>query len=238
MACGGPQETYIVPTGAQPKGAAPPSPEPSSAAVMPEDPPGAPTVDGGGSAGDIPMGVDEGCGPTSNYSSKITLTPENSTLISGTISGGVSPNGPFLIDLMDVEGTQLYSLMCTQPQFEFRVPADNNLARLAFFEDADKNGPSETDKQGMSDLITLDTTPISGLQIELGSSVVEGFNFSGTAPSNIPPEDDVEREPPPPGMEEGFVPSDQIPPAQDEDIPPGDEAAAEDGPATAPPPAE
>ena len=114
MAGGGPQETYIVPTGAQPKGAAPPSPEPSSAAVMPEDPPGAPTVDGGGSAGDIPMGVDEGCGPTSNYSSKITLTPENSTLISGTISGGVSPNGPFLIDLMDVEGTQLYSLMCTR----------------------------------------------------------------------------------------------------------------------------
>ena len=100
---------------------------------------------------------------------------------------------------MDVEGTQLYSLMCTQPQFEFRVPADNNLARLAFFEDADKNGPSETDKQGMSDLITLDTTPISGLQIELGSSVVEGFNFSGTAPSNIPPEDDVEEEPPPQG---------------------------------------
>ena len=43
---------------------------------MPEDPPGAPTVDGGGSAGDIPMGVDEGCGPTSNYSSKITLTPK------------------------------------------------------------------------------------------------------------------------------------------------------------------
>ena len=207
--------------------------------MMPEDPPGAPTVDEGGAAGDLPVGVDEGCGPTSNYATKVTLTPENSSLISGTITGGVSESGPYLIDVMDLEGTQLYSLMCTQPQFEFRVPAENNMARLAFFEDADRNGPSETDKQGMSDLLTLDKTPINGLQITLGGNVVEGFNFSGTAPSNIPPPaPDDGTEPPPPGMEEGFAPDDGQPGPDEGDIPPGDETAAGDGPATAPPPAE
>ena len=57
---------------------------------------------------DLTVGVDEGCGPTSNYSSKFTLTPENSTLIQGTIVGSKS-NGPYLIDVMDIEGTQLAS---------------------------------------------------------------------------------------------------------------------------------
>lgn len=246
LACGGPQETYIVPTGIQPQDpstteAPPPAPSPS-----PNIPNIPPAVGEGGNAGDLPVGVDEGCGPTSTYADKTTLTDANSSLITGTITGGTSASGPFLIDLMDLEGTQLYSIMCTQAQFEFRVPAENNMARLAFFEDADRNGPSQTDKQGLSDILTLDMKPISGLQIVLGADMVDGFNFAGNNPA--PPPDSEFQNPPPPNPEDELAPGDEFAagderspdavPTDEADIPPGDESEAASGPSTAPPPVE
>lgn len=221
FACGGPQETYIVPTGAQPKGLKPDSQNHSTQSLAEND-----ELEADGLPDeDMPMGVDEGCGPTSNYVSKHTLTTENSSLITGTITGGVSESGPFLIDLIAIDGTQVYSIMCRKPQFEFRVPAENNVVRLAVFEDADQNGPSENDKQATSDILTLDNSPINGLTVILGEESVEGFNFSGLNNGILPPQENGDDESPPPGEELEFNRDDEENPAGD--VLPGTEEAAQ-----------
>lgn len=243
IACGGPQETYIIPTGTQPRNLNPNPTETIDPTELNEDEVNigdnniAPTVQEGETVGNLPVGIDEGCGPTSQWAQKIEMDDENSITLTGELLGATNPEGTFLLDLIAADGTQLYSLMCKQVALELQIPIENG-SRLIVFEDSNNNGPSKEDKQGEYTLPTPITGPIVDIEITLGDKSVLGFNFSGKEQ----PENDL---PPSPSDEANIGLNDTESPEMEnsedlplmiQDIPPGDEDAINTIPNDDPPP--
>ncbi len=116
------------------------------------------------------------------------LSKENSIAL--TVSLDVKAAGyEVMIDLIESSFGELkYGLVCSGTNPTLRVPKMLGTVRVAAFVDADTNGPSKNDVQGMSDPITITDQDLSIPTIQWSTTPIEFYNFDGP--------DDEAKEPP------------------------------------------
>ncbi len=108
---------------------------------------------------------------------KEPLSKDNSVAL--TVSLDVKAAGyEVMIDLIESSFGELkYGLVCSGTNPTLRVPKMLGTVRVAAFVDADINGPSKNDLQGMSKPITITDQDVSIPTITWSDTPIEFYNF-------------------------------------------------------------
>ena len=83
-----------------------------------------------------------------------------------------------LVDFLLSDGEVTYGIKCPSNTISVDIPANLGTVRLAVFVDNDRNGPSKSDLQGVSQPISITTNAVSVPPISLSETPVPLFNFA------------------------------------------------------------
>ena len=83
-----------------------------------------------------------------------------------------------LVDFLRTDGEVAYGIKCSSKTISADVPSNLGTVRLAVFIDSDRNGPSRSDLQGFSQLISITTSAVTVAPISLSTTPVPLFNFA------------------------------------------------------------
>jgi len=163
---------------------------PQDRAVAPDE--------GGGSVKGVLEIPDNDCAPPENQGKPITES--NSVTVTVSLDSKVIGH-QIMVDIIESQhGELLFGVVCQGTEFSFKAPKMLGEVRVAIFVDADENGPSKTDVQGITDLFTITNEAISLPKVEWVDTPLAYYHF-----------DDKDRQP-----------ADPIP-----DMPAGEEGEAE-----------
>lgn len=122
------------------------------------------------------------------YEQKVDLTEENSVTVSLSLDSSVLGQD-LIVDLIQSEHGELkYGVTCKGTAFSFQAPKMLGSVRLAVFVDADQNGPTKNDTQGVTDSFIITDQPVTVSSVEWSTGPLSYYNFSSNAPT--PPEPD------------------------------------------------
>ena len=106
-----------------------------------------------------------------------TLNEANSVTISVNLGPKVLGH-ELMIDLIQSEHGELqYGVVCKGTSFSFQAPKMLGTVRAAIFIDADHNGPSAKDVQGVTDVFTITDKAISIPSVEWSDRPLSYYNF-------------------------------------------------------------
>ena len=89
-----------------------------------------------------------------------------------------TPDDQILLDILDAKvGEILFNAVCFGGSFSFMIPPMLGEARLAVFIDADKNGPSANDLQGISEPFMVIDTEITMPPIAFSTTPLPMYKF-------------------------------------------------------------
>ena len=123
-----------------------------------------------------PPTLDDGCqathtwqknAPKANTGVTVTSTLDTSRVVDG-----------ILVDFLLTDGEIAYGIMCPSRTISVEVPTNLGTVSLAVFVDANQNGPSKDDLQGVSKPISITTENIDVPSISLSTTPVPLFNFA------------------------------------------------------------
>mgnify|MGYP007047380258 CR=1 FL=1 len=141
--------------------------QPTDRAVAPDEE-GQPT-------GDIMDLATDTCAPPENHGPP--LTSENSLTMTVALDSKALGH-QVMIDVIESEHGELkYGVVCKGQNPSFSIPKMLGTVRVAVFVDADKNGPSKADAQGMSNIITITDNDIEIPTVEWMSTPISFYHF-------------------------------------------------------------
>ena len=122
-----------------------------------------------------PLPFSDGCQATSVWQE---MAPQPEVGVTVTSSAETSRIiAELLVDFLLSDGEVVYSVKCPSNAISVDVPSNLGTVRLAVFVDSDRNGPSKSDLQGVSQPISITTTAVTVPPISLSKTPVPLFNF-------------------------------------------------------------
>ena len=134
----------------------------------------APDENGGNIKGVLEI-PDNDCAPPENQGKPIT--DDNSVPIKVTLDPKVIGH-QIMVDIIEAQHGELqFGVVCQGTEFSFKAPKMLGEVRVAVFIDADENGPSKTDVQGITDLFTITDEPIALSKVEWVDTPLSYYHF-------------------------------------------------------------
>lgn len=119
------------------------------------------------------------------YEQKVELSEENSVTVSLSLDSRVLGQD-LMVDLIQSEHGELkYGVTCKGTAFSFQAPKMLGSVRLAVFIDADQNGPTKNDTQGVTDPFLITDQPVTVSSVEWGTGPLSYYDFSSNAPTPL-----------------------------------------------------
>ena len=116
------------------------------------------------------------------------LNETNSVTVSVSLGPKVLGH-ELMIDLIQSEHGELqYGVVCKGTNFSFQAPKMLGTVRAAIFIDADHNGPSAEDIQGVTDIFTVTDKAVAIPTVTWSDGPISYYSFDGEEddPDNIP----------------------------------------------------
>jgi len=98
--------------------------------------------------------------------------------LTGTLNAS-RPADIVIVDLINRDGEIVFGFLCPSKTIDIAIPKNLGQIYAAVFIDANNNGPSKDDLQGLSKKITIAETEITLPEIELSTDPISMFNFDG-----------------------------------------------------------